>query len=323
VRIYTTTDLTPQQLHEIGLTELEEIQRDARATGERLGIPGSLGEIGKALRARPENIPAGRETLLTESERLLAMMAEALPVAFGVLPRTHCIVKPIEEFREQDAPGAYYYQPAADGSRPGIFYVNTSRPGTRPLHFLPALVAHEGVPGHHLQIAIAQETAGLPTFRRLSTGCTAYVEGWALYTERLADELGLYRSDAERIGMLEAQAWRAVRLVVDTGIHTFGWDRDRAIRFFVDQAGGAEAEAAVEIDRYITWPGQALAYKTGQREIEELRRQATSRLGSSFDLRRFHDEILRHGPVPLHTLRGIVERWTEAQEAGTSGQRTG
>jgi uncharacterized protein (DUF885 family) len=203
---------------------------------------------------------------------------------------------------------AYYNQPSADGSRPGIFYVNTYDPPSRPRHTLPALVFHESVPGHHLQIALAQEADGLPRFRRLGAGwlANAFVEGWALYTERLADELGLYADDLARFGMLGYQAWRACRLVVDTGLHHLRWSREQAVEFFFDNVGLTERETVNEVDRYIVWPGQALAYKVGQREIEAARRDQEAALGARFDLRAFHDELLRHGPLPLSTLRTLL-----------------
>ena len=220
------------------------------------------------------------------------------------MPSTPCLVKPIEEFRERDAPAAFYYQPSEDSSRPGTFFVNTFEPSSRPLHTLPALAFHEGVPGHHLQIALAQETRDLPRFRRLGAGwlASAFVEGWALYTERLADELGLYPDERARFGMLGYQAWRACRLVVDTGIHHLRWTRAQAIEFFFDNVGLTERETVNEVDRYIVWPGQALAYKIGQRQIEVLRADLQRQLGERFDKRAFHDELLAHAGVPLSTL---------------------
>jgi uncharacterized protein (DUF885 family) len=219
------------------------------------------------------------------------------------------VVKAIEEYRERDAPAAFYFQGSADGSRPATFYINTFEPSARPRHTLPALAFHEGVPGHHLQIAIAQEAQDLPAFRRLSAGwlANAFVEGWALYTERLADELGLYTDDLARYGMLGYQAWRACRLVVDTGMHHLRWSRQQAIDFFFENVGLTERETVNEVDRYIVWPGQALSYKIGQREIEAIRSAQQARLGESFDLRAFHDELLRHAGVPLSTLRVIFQ----------------
>lgn len=314
-RHHTTTELTPEELHQVGLDELAGIHAEMRAIMAALGDGrATVREFTEKLTADTSNLPRSREEIVLEAERVLELATASLPSAFGRLPRTPCIVKPIEEYREKDAPPAFYYQPSEDGSRPGVFYVNTYQPETRPRHTVPALVFHEGVPGHHLQIALAQEQQGLPRFRRLGSGfsSTAYVEGWALYTERLAEEMGLYADDLARFGMLGYQAWRACRLVVDTGIHALRWDRQRAIDFFLDNVGLTLPETVNEVDRYIIWPGQALAYKTGQREIESIRRDLSSTLGSAFDLRAFHDELLSHGPVPLSTLRKSMSDWSEA-----------
>jgi len=308
-RQHTTTELTPQELHAIGREELEHIHDEMRAIMRDLGDgDSSIREFTETLTRDPNNLPTSREEILQASERLLEQAQAALPRAFGKLPRIACVVKPVEEFRERDAPAAYYFQPAADGSRPGTFYVNTFEPSARPRHTLPALAFHEGVPGHHLQIALGQEARGLPAFRRLSAGwlANAFVEGWALYTERLADELGLYPDQRARFGMLGYQAWRACRLVVDTGIHDQRWSRQKAIDFFFDNVGLTERETVNEVDRYIVWPGQALAYKVGQREIERARWDLQRQLGERFDLRVFHDALLGHAAVPLSTLRLIV-----------------
>jgi uncharacterized protein (DUF885 family) len=308
-RQHTTTELTPQELHAIGREELEHIHHEMHAIMRDLGDgDSSIREFTETLTRDPNNLPTSREEILQASERLLEKAQAALPRAFGKLPRIPCVVKPVEEFRERDAPAAYYFQPAADGSRPGTFYVNTFEPSARPRHTLPALAFHEGVPGHHLQIALGQEAQGLPAFRRLSAGwlANAFVEGWALYTERLADELGLYPDQRARFGMLGYQAWRACRLVVDTGIHDQRWSRQRAIDFFFDNVGLTARETVNEVDRYIVWPGQALAYKVGQREIERARWDLQRQQGERFDLRVFHDALLGHAAVPLSTLRLIV-----------------
>jgi uncharacterized protein (DUF885 family) len=310
-RQHTTTELTPEQLHAIGQQELSDIHAEMRAVMRELGgADGSIREFTEALTRDPANLPGTRDEILGASEDLLALAQAALPRAFGKLPATACAVKPVEEFRERDAPAAYYFPPSSDGSRPGTFYVNTYEPSARPRHTLPALAFHEGVPGHHLQIALAQETPGLPSFRRLGAGwlANAFVEGWALYTERLADELGLYPDARARFGMLGYQAWRACRLVVDTGMHDQGWSRQRAIDFFFDNVGLTERETVNEVDRYIVWPGQALAYKIGQREIETVRREQQRERGEGFDLRTFHDALLGHAAVPLSTLRLIVSK---------------
>jgi uncharacterized protein (DUF885 family) len=308
-RQHTTTELTPPELHQLGIDDLAGIHQEMRA------IMAGRGAADSTIRAFTEqlthdrsNLPSSREELIQLSEQLLATAQAALPRAFGRLPSSPIVVKPIEEFRERDAPAAYYFQAAADGSRPATFYINTFEPTSRPKHTLPALAFHESVPGHHLQIALAQEADNLPAFRRLSAGwlANAFVEGWALYTERLADELGLYSDDLARYGMLGYQAWRACRLVVDTGLHHLRWSRQRAIDFFVDNVGLPERETLNEVDRYIVWPGQALSYKVGQREIEALRREQQRRLAERFDIRAFHDTVLGHAAVPLSTLRLIL-----------------
>jgi uncharacterized protein (DUF885 family) len=304
-RRHTTTELPPDELHRIGRDELEGIRREMRDVMAKLGERGSeIRSFTERLTRDPSNLPSTREEILQAAERLLEQAQAALPGAFGRLPSIPCLVKPIEEYRERDSVAAFYYPPAGDGSRPGIFYVNTYDPPSRPKHTMPALTFHEAVPGHHLQIALATETKDLPDFRRLGSDVTAYVEGWALYTERLADELGLYPDERARYGMLGYQAWRACRLVVDTGMHHLRWSRRQGINFFLQNVGLTERETVNEVDRYIIWPGQALSYKIGQREIEALRREASSR-----PLSEFHDEVLRHGAIPLSTLRATVSDW--------------
>ncbi len=309
-RQHTTTELTPDELHRLGQDDLVGIHREMRAimTGRGVAADVSIRAFTEQLIHDPTNLPSNREELVQTCEQLLAAAQAALPRAFGRLPRLPIIVKAVEEFRERDAPAAYYFQANADGTRPATFYINTFEPQARPKHTLAALAFHEGLPGHHLQIALAQETIDLPAFRRLSAGwlTNAFVEGWALYTERLADELGLYTDELARFGMLGYQAWRACRLIVDTGLHHLHWTRAQAVEFFFENVGLSERETVNEVDRYIVWPGQALSYKVGQREIEALRREQEQRLGQHFDLRAFHDAVLSHAAVPLSTLQLIV-----------------
>jgi prolyl oligopeptidase len=308
-RQHTTSDLKPEELHQIGLDDLQHIHAEMRAIIEHRGAGGTpIREFTEGLTRDPANLPTSRDELIQISEQLLATAQAALPRAFGRLPSQPIAVKSVEEYHERDAPAAYYFPGAPDGSRPAYFYINTFEPSSRPKHTLPALAFHEGVPGHHLQIALAQEAGDLPAFRRLSAGwlANAFVEGWALYTERLADELELYPDELARYGMLGYQAWRACRLVVDTGLHHLRWSREQAIEFFFENVGLTERETLNEVDRYIVWPGQALAYKVGQREIEALRKQQQQRSGERFDLRAFHDAILGHAAVPLSTLRLIL-----------------
>jgi uncharacterized protein (DUF885 family) len=239
-------------------------------------------------------------------------MAEA-PRYFGRLPKAGCEVRPVEEYKEKDAPFAYYYPPSGDGQRNGIYYANGYDLHARKYTKLASTTYHEAAPGHHFQITLEMENEHLNTFRRLGSRMVggAYVEGWGLYSERLADEMGLYRSEGERFGMLDAQAWRAARLVVDTGMHALRWERQRSIDFLL-AAGLSETDAVIETDRYICWPGQALTYKLGQRVIEKLRREITTRDGSAFDLREFHDQVLGHGSLPLATLERELPTWVGA-----------
>jgi uncharacterized protein (DUF885 family) len=308
-RQHTTTELTPDQLHQLGVEDLASIHGEMRAIMASRGaadVP--IRAFTEQLTRDPNNQPASRAELIQISEQLLANAQAALPRAFGRLPRVPIVVKAVEEFRERDAPAAYYFQANADGSRPATFYINTFEPQARPKHTLPALAFHEGVPGHNLQIALAQATTDLPAFRRLTAGwlANAFVEGWALYSERLADELGLYPDELARFGMLGYQAWRACRLIVDTGLHHLRWTREQAIEFFFENVGLTERETVNEVDRYIVWPGQALSYKVGQREIEALRRAQQQRLAERFDLRAFHDAILSHAAIPLSALHVII-----------------
>jgi uncharacterized protein (DUF885 family) len=227
-------------------------------------------------------------------------------------------VRRIEEHEEKFSTIGYYRQSSTDGSRPGTYYINTYAPETRPRYEAEALAFHESVPGHHLQIAIAQELKGVPEFRK-HQGVTAYVEGWALYTEHLADEMGLYSSDVDRLGMLSFDAWRACRLVVDTGIHAMGWSRQQAIDYMTENSCLAENNIANEVDRYITWPGQAVAYKIGQREILSLRDEAKQKLGDRFDIKAFHDAVLSNGAVALPVLREEVEAYIAQVQAAPQG----
>ena len=240
---------------------------------------------------------------------------EQAPRVFGRLPRAGCEVRPVEEFMETDAPFAYYYPPAVDGSRPGIYFVNAGDLPSRYVSNLATTTYHEAVPGHHFQIALEMEHPSLPAFRRLGARLvgSAYAEGWGLYSERLADELGLYRSEGERFGMLGGQAWRAARLVVDTGIHALRKDRAWGVDV-LRGAGLTDTDANIETDRYVVWPGQALTYKIGQRQIERLRAELAARDGAAFDLRAFHDALLGHGSLPLATLARELPRWVTPAE---------
>jgi uncharacterized protein (DUF885 family) len=308
IQVHTSLPLGAEEIHRIGLEELARIQAEMQRVGQQALGTGSLAEIRRRLHGDPSLFFRTRAEIETAARGALARAQAAEPRFLGKLPRTPCVVKPIEPFEERDAPIAYYRPAAVDGTRPGTYFVNTSEPTTRARYEVEALAFHESVPGHHIQISIAQELTGLPEFRK-HAGVTAFVEGWGLYAEGLADELGLYSGPLERLGRLNFDAWRACRLVVDTGIHALGWSRARAIAFMTDNAVMAENNILNEVDRYIAWPGQALAYKIGEREIRRLRAGAEQRLGPKFDLRAFHDLVLGGGAVSLPVLREEVEAW--------------
>jgi len=302
IRVHTSLDISPQELHQTGLREVARINRATEELGSKVFGIADRKEILKRLRTDSSLYFASRDEVAAKAEETLAKANAAISKWFGRLPKTPCEVVRMEEHEEKHSTIAYYRPPAADGSRPGRYYINTSAPETRPRYEAEALAYHESVPGHHLQIAIAQELQGIPDFRR-NSGVTAFIEGWGLYSERLADEMGLYSSDLDRIGILSFDSWRACRLVVDSGMHAMGWTREQAIRFMLENTALAENNIVNEVDRYITWPGQALAYKTGQLEMMKLRQAAERRLGKGFDVKRFHDVLLGEGAVPLPVLR--------------------
>jgi uncharacterized protein (DUF885 family) len=311
IRSWTTLDMDPREIHEIGLTELDTIEAERREIARAAGYGDDTAAYRAALDDDPSNTPGTKEELVQRArDDIERAMAEA-PRFFGRLPRAGCEVRAVEEYKEKDAPFAYYYPPSATGTRDGIYYANGYDLPSRKYTKLASTTYHEAAPGHHFQITLEMENPNLNTFRRLGARMVggAYVEGWGLYSERLADEMGLYRSEAERFGMLDGQAWRAARLVVDTGLHALRWERQRSIDFLRDIAGLSETDAVIETDRYICWPGQALTYKLGQRQIEALRREISARDGSAFDLREFHDQVLGHGSLPLATLARELPTW--------------
>jgi uncharacterized protein (DUF885 family) len=310
VRAHTTLDLSPEEIHEIGRSEVARINAETEELGRRvLGAPDRAATV-ERLRNDPALKFETREEIVREAETCLARARAAMPAWFGILPQADCAVVPIAEHEERHSTIAYYWQPAADGSRPGQFFINTYDPASRPRFEAEALAYHEAIPGHHLQIAIAQELTGLPEFRR-HLAVTAFDEGWGLYCERLADEMGLYSSDLDRLGVLSFDAWRACRLVLDTGLHALGWSRQQAIDYMTENSPVAPNNIVNEVDRYIVWPGQALAYKTGQLEILRLRAWARESLGERFDIRAFHDAVLGQGAVSLSVLGGLVARYVE------------
>ena len=305
----TTLDEDPQALHDYGLEQLERIADEKAGIARELGFA-NTDAMRAALEADPQNYAKRPRDIVEQADRQINAANAAAPRYFGRLPKAPVEVRAVEPYQEAEAPPAFYFPPAPDGSRTGIYYVNTYQPESRPLHRLASTTFHEATPGHHFQITIESELDQLPDFRRFGARLTgaAYAEGWGLYSERLADEMGLYESAWERVGMLEAQAWRAARLVVDTGIHAFRWTRDQSVQLLRD-IGLSQLEAETETDRYITWPGQALAYMTGMREIVALRRELEERDADRFDLVAFHDELLGHGTLPLATMRRVLPGW--------------
>ncbi len=309
IRQYTCLDLPPEQLHQMGADAVAALADEYRELGSQVLGTSDLGAIFDRLRNDLELRFQTSEEVRATAEQALRRAQDQVPSWFGRLPRADCQVREMAAHEVKDGTIAYYFAPADDGSRPGTYYINTWAPQTRPRFEAEALAFHESVPGHHLQLAIAQELDDVPDFRR-HAAINAYIEGWALYAERLADEMGLYSSDTDRLGVLSFDSWRACRLVVDTGLHHFGWSRQQAIAYMTDNSPLALNNIANEVDRYISWPGQALGYKVGQLEIRRLRQQAERSLGSDFSLPAFHDEVLRHGAVPLGVLGELVDRWT-------------
>ena len=306
-RAHTSLDTPPEEVHAIGLGEIARIDAEFVELGARLLGTDGLEATLKALRSDPALHFTTREEVFETAVRSLERANAAVPEWFGRLPKAPCEVVRMPAHEEKHSTIAYYREPAADGSRPGQHYINTYAPETRPRYEAETLAFHESVPGHHLQLAIMQELDGLPAFRRFN-GTTAYIEGWGLYTERLSEEMGLLSGELDRFGVLSFDAWRASRLVVDTGLHALGWTRQQAIDFMTAHTALGENNIANEVDRYISWPGQALAYKLGQLELLRLRSEATARQGDRFDIRRFHDAVLAAGALPLPVLRQVVER---------------
>jgi prolyl oligopeptidase len=311
-RSFTTTRMTPDEIHRLGLEEVSRIRGEMEQIIQEVEFDGSFADFLVYLRTDPQfyfdNPDDLYDAYLATSKRIDPELVKL----FGKLPRMPYGVKPIPESIAPDTTTAYYSRPAADGSRAGIYWVNLYRPEVRPKYEIEVLSVHEAMPGHHLQIALQQELDGMPNFRRFM-GFTAFVEGWGLYSERLGYDLGLYQDPYSRFGQLTYDMWRAVRLVVDTGMHYKGWTRQQAIDFFKDNAAKAEYDIVNEIDRYILMPGQALAYKIGQLKIVQIRERAAIQLGEDFDIRTFHDELLGAGALPLDLLEQRMDRWLAAQ----------
>ena len=311
-RTFTTTQMTPDEIHRLGLNEVKRIRDEMQLVIDELEFDGSFADFLHFLRTDPQFYYDTPEELFEGYLAVSKRLDPELVKLFGKLPRMPYGLRPIPDNIAPDTTTAYYNQPAADGSRPGYYYVNLYRPEVRPKYEMEVLSVHEAVPGHHLQIALQMELEEMPEFRKY-IDFTAFTEGWGLYSESLGYEMGLYKDPYSRFGALTYDMWRAVRLVVDTGMHYKGWTRQQAIDFFTDNAAKTEQDIVNEIDRYISWPGQALGYKIGQLKMLELRRKSEMALGDDFDIRAFHDEMLGGGALPLEVLETRMNRWLAEQ----------
>lgn len=309
---YTTTNMTPDQIHELGLAQVARIHKEMGVVQKKMRVKGDLQAFFKYMRTEPKfyapETEEGRALYLSETQKAQDAITPLLPQWFGILPKAPLVVKPVEAFREKSAGKAFYQRPAPDGSRPGTYYANLYKMADMPLTEVEALFYHEGVPGHHLQLAIQTELKDVPAFRQFG-GVTAYSEGWGLYSEKLAKDMGLYTDPARDFGRLQLELHRAIRLVVDSGLHHKRWTREQAIKYVEDNSADAPGGIVKAIERYIIYPGQATAYMVGRLKISELRGKAQKALGKKFDIRGFHDTVLKSGPVPLDVLEEQVDAW--------------
>ena len=320
VRGYTTTELGPEEIHQMGLDEVDRIRGEIEAVMAEVEFRGSIQAFAAKLKQDPKWYYTQAEDYLQAYRALGKVVDARLPKLFSEFPGLPYGIEPVPEFRAQGAPVAYYLPGSIDFGRPGVFYINTLRMASSPKYEMEALLVHEAVPGHHFQIALAQELKDVPAFRQHAR-FTAYIEGWGLYAESLGPELGLYEDPYSRFGALSFEMWRAVRLVVDTGLHALGWSREQAIEYFAEHTGRDRERIATEIDRYLVLPGQALAYKIGERKIRELRTRAEEQLGEAFDLRAFHARVLGAGALPLSLLEQRIDSWIAQQQNNTETQQ--
>jgi uncharacterized protein (DUF885 family) len=319
-RTQTTTDLAPERIHQIGLDEVARIHGEMRKVMAEVGFKGELPAFFKHVTSDPRFTFSSEDALLEAYNAVKARVDAGTPRLFSLTPKAAFEIRPVEAFRAASAAGGQYFPPNEDGSRPGIFYVNTHDLPARKTWEMESLFLHEAIPGHHFQIALQQELQGLPRFRRFG-GETAFIEGWGLYAESLGKELGVYTDPYQYFGRLQAELWRAIRLVVDTGLHSKGWTREAVIRYMLENSATSETHAVAEAERYIAIPGQALAYKIGELKIKELRARAERALGAKFDVRAFHREVLQDGSVPLGVLESKLDRWIAAERQAASRSR--
>ncbi len=315
VKSVTTTDLTPEQIHDIGLAEVARIHREMEGVMRQVGWTGDLQSFMRHVQTEPRFHYTTREEMLADYRGAQARIDASTDRLFDLKPRANYEIRPVEPFRERSFSGGSYQAASLDGSRPGVFHLNTYDPPSRPRYGMESLLMHEGSPGHHFQISIARELESLPRLRRFG-GYTAYVEGWALYAETLGRELGLYQDPYQYFGYLSSELWRAIRLVLDTGIHAKGWTLEQAIAYAQANSANSMTSTQSEVERFAAIPGQALAYKVGQMKITELRRRAEAALGSRFDIKAFHRAILEDGALPLDVLDAKINRWIAAQQRG-------
>ena len=313
VRATTTTDLSPAQIHQIGLDEVARIHGEIREVMKQVGFNGSLQEFFQHMRTDKQFEFKSEEALLAYYRGLEAKVMKGVPSQFSLLPKAGFEIRPVEAFRAKSAAGGEYQSPSEDGSRPGIFYVNTYDLPARKTWDAEDLFLHEAIPGHHFQLALQQELKGIPNFRRFG-GNTAYIEGWGLYAESLGKDLGVYETPYDLFGYYQNELWRAIRLVTDTGLHSKGWTREQVIKYMLDNSAASETDATAEAERYIAWPSQATAYKIGELDIQSLKKKAKAQLGDRFDPREFHAEILKDGSLPLSVLNDKVDRWLATKQ---------